>query len=314
MRKDVKFGMTIGAILVVTLVVYIIVLYRGGTAPNNHSEKVAIVTPPADGDAAPHPGDSTGAATPTHADADTAAPADNSTPNSVTPSAPTDAASPATQPSPASSSGAADAWDAALNHGVVKMLAADATAHTLTPTIDHTDSAPIRGDIVAQDGRAPLVDMPATTQPSGGIALPAPGPAGQRTHVVRSGENLWTISAAVYGNSKYWKKIIAANPGLDPKNLRVGKTLIIPELADVEKAQPADSSFAAVAADPNTTYKVVSGDSLERIAIRLYGSAQMKDTLYEANKSLIGPDEDRLKVGWILKLPQPPTVSAAASR
>lgn len=311
-RKDVKFGMTIGAILVVTLVVYIIVLYRGGSASNNHPEKIAVVAPPTDTDAAARPGDS-GAAGPTRSDADASAPTDNATSGSLTPPAPMDSAGPATQP--ASSSGVADAWDAALNRGEVKMLAADSNPqHTITPTIDRTDSAPIRSDMVAQDGHAPLVDLPATTQPTVAIGLPAPGPAGQRTHVVRSGENLWTISAAVYGNSKYWKQIVAANPGLDPKNLRVGKTLIILELGNVARSQPVDSGFAAVVADPNSSYKVVSGDSLERIAIRLYGSAQMKDNLYEANKSLIGPDEDRLKVGWILKLPQPPTVTAAASR
>jgi nucleoid-associated protein YgaU len=311
MRKDVKFGMTIGAILVVTLVVYIIVLYRGGNAPGSHSDKVAIVSPTADSDAGTHAPDASATAAPTRLDSGPASPGDNSS-SALTPPASADVSTPATQPS--ASAGAPDAWDAALNHGVVKMLAADAGAQrTETPTIDHPD-APIRADVVAQDGHAPLVDSPAATQPSMAIAIPAPGPAGQRTHVIHSGENLWSISAEVYGNSKYWKQILAANPGLDPKNLRVGKTLTIPELSDVPKAQPADSSFAAVVADPNTSYKVVSGDSLERIAIRLYGNAQMKDSLYEANKTLIGPDEDRLKIGWVLKLPQPPTVSAAASR
>ena len=33
----------------------------------------------------------------------------------------------------------------------------------------------------------------------------------------------------------------------------------------------------------------------------------MMDQLYEMNKTLIGPDENVLKVGWILKLPQAPT-------
>jgi hypothetical protein len=41
MRKDVKFGLTIGAILVVTLVIYVIVLSRGPST----AQKVAISTP-----------------------------------------------------------------------------------------------------------------------------------------------------------------------------------------------------------------------------------------------------------------------------
>ncbi len=41
MRKDVKFGLTIGAVLVVTLVVYVIVLSRGPSVP----PKIGIVMP-----------------------------------------------------------------------------------------------------------------------------------------------------------------------------------------------------------------------------------------------------------------------------
>jgi nucleoid-associated protein YgaU len=307
MRKDVKFGMTIGAILVATLIVYIIVLYRGGSSSSNHSEKVAVVAPSGDNDTAARPADTSAGAGPTHLDSETPAPSDNSANPISAPSAPDSGA--ATQPSAPTAT--ADAWDAALNHGVVKMLAADGAQHTATPTIDPPDNTTVRNNVVAQDARIPMVDSP-TTQPSGVIAVPTPSASGERTHVIASGENLWTISAAVYGNSKYWKKILAANPGLDPKALRVGRTLNIPELNDTEKAQPADSSFATVSNDPTTTYLVVSGDSLERIAIRLYGSAAMKDSLYAANKKLIGPDEDRLKVGWVLKLPQPPTVASAA--
>ena len=326
MRKDVKFGMTIGAILVATLVVYIIVLYRGEPVSNNRqSEKVAIAAAPSQGDAAQQPGDAGGS--PTRVDGGSGSAPDGSA-IAVAPPASNDAsntpgdntqtgntqAGPSTQP--VASSAGSDAWDSALNHGVVKMFAADGPQHTVTPTIDRADGAPIRSDmVVARDGHAPLVDSPAATQPSAGVvAVPFAAGHGPRTHVVAAGENLWTISAAVYGNSKYWNKILAANPGLNPRNLRVGKTLSIPDLRDNEKAQPADSGFATIAGDSATSYKVVSGDSLERIAIRLYGSAEMKDNLYEANKTLIGPDENRLKVGWVLKLPQPPTVAATAAR
>jgi nucleoid-associated protein YgaU len=319
MRKDVKFGMTIGAILVATLVVYIIVLYRGGAVPSsNHSDKVAIVSPTGESDGGQQPGDANGTGAPTRVDSGASAAPDEGSSTAVTPPVAADGgaatAGPATQPT--ASSTTADAWDSALNHGVVKMFAADGPQHTVTPTIDRTDGATVRNDmVVAQDGHAALMDSAAATQPSAGIvALPIGGARGQRTHVVASGENLWTISAAVYGNSKYWNRILAANPGLNPKTLRVGRTLNIPELNDSERAQPADSGFAAVASDPTTTYKVVSGDSLERIAIRLYGSPEMKDNLYDANKSLIGADENRLKVGWVLKLPQPPTVAATAAR
>jgi nucleoid-associated protein YgaU len=58
-------------------------------------------------------------------------------------------------------------------------------------------------------------------------------------------------------------------------------------------------------------YTVISGDTLESISRKLYGTAGMIDKLYLANKSLIGEDENMLKIGWVLKLPQPPTVASA---
>jgi nucleoid-associated protein YgaU len=127
-----------------------------------------------------------------------------------------------------------------------------------------------------------------------------------RTHVVASGESLWTIAAVVYGDGSYYGKIAAANPNVDPKHLRVGTVLTIPPLGDSEKSSAAQSSSGKI--DPATQYQVASGDSLEAIAVKLYDKPAMKDKLYELNRALIGADENRLKVGWILKLPEPPTV------
>ncbi len=36
----------------------------------------------------------------------------------------------------------------------------------------------------------------------------------------------------------------------------------------------------------------------------------MIEDLYQANKTLIGPDENVLKIGWVLKLPATPTGTA----
>src|ERR1700677_4724042 len=104
MRKDVKFGLTIGAILVVTLVIYVIVLSRGPAVPPHIG--VAIANQPdqtddsADSTAPPH---TTDAAKPGNEDQPDAsavpAPDDSSsnTPAPTPPSSVTDAA-PATQP------------------------------------------------------------------------------------------------------------------------------------------------------------------------------------------------------------------------
>lgn len=58
---------------------------------------------------------------------------------------------------------------------------------------------------------------PATTVP------PAAG-----TYVIQAGDTLAQISAAFYGTTQHWKRILAANPGLDPAGLQVGQTIAIP--------------------------------------------------------------------------------------
>ena len=60
--------------------------------------------------------------------------------------------------------------------------------------------------------------------------------------------------------------------------------------------KPADA-----AAD--TTYTVVSGDSLSKIATHHYGDAAKWHQIYEANKALIGNNPDHIEVGQVLTLP-----------
>jgi nucleoid-associated protein YgaU len=65
-------------------------------------------------------------------------------------------------------------------------------------------------------------------------ASPAVDP-GQRTHVVKTGETLGTISTKEYGTAKYWKRILDANPGLDPARLQLGQRLVIPPAPDAPR-------------------------------------------------------------------------------
>ncbi len=57
-------------------------------------------------------------------------------------------------------------------------------------------------------------------------AAPAPGAGGSYT--VKKGDTLWSIAQRTYGNGQRWQDIVAANPGLDPKKLRVGQTIVLP--------------------------------------------------------------------------------------
>jgi nucleoid-associated protein YgaU len=46
--------------------------------------------------------------------------------------------------------------------------------------------------------------------------------------VVQEGDTLALISAVFYGSANEWRRIVDANPGLDPASLTVGRELIIP--------------------------------------------------------------------------------------
>jgi LysM repeat protein len=106
--------------------------------------------------------------------------------------------------------------------------------------------------------------------------------------------------------------IIALNPSLQKDNNRilVGAKYLIP--ADAWSAALGIESTAEVAAvkkEPTpsaassaTTYTVVSGDSLWKIAERECGSATLVDQLKQMNADVLG-DAETVKVGMKLKLP-----------
>jgi nucleoid-associated protein YgaU len=352
MRKDVKFGLSIAAILVVTLAVYLIVLSRSSGVPGNS------------GDVAKTQDSNAVAGTGNAGDSGVSGPADSQTGGAISPaaagpaakstdssaSAGTIAAAPATQPS-AQSNQPAD-WNDILSHGSGSSTALAEAQRTSTPSIDQPTIDPT-SDVrtISPDVHPPTIDNIATTQPSASLATPQIAPAitpqsstqtpqpamiplsasvtptvvspppqslgtsapptTARTHVVEAGENPSTISLAVYGSAKYYPKILAANPGVDPRRLKIGTVLVIPALGETD-ASPAPSSDAGSSAariDPATQYVVQPGDSLEAISRKLYGDRSMQEKIYDENKTLIGPDEDRLKVGQVLHLPSPPTVS-----
>lgn len=64
--------------------------------------------------------------------------------------------------------------------------------------------------------------------------VPSPPPAGSApsTYKVKAGDTLGGISQAVYGTSKHWRSILAANGIADARGLKVGTVLKIPPRAD----------------------------------------------------------------------------------
>lgn len=340
MRKDVKFGLAIGGVLVVTLLVFVLATHHGKTKPQDVTLQL--------------PQNSDNSAAPAPTDAQTPPAAQESAPQPKPTDASADAhpqslfepgKAPATQPT----ASAGDPWDNAVNNGVVEtvrtitpdprlpgappadaaqgdanpVMADNSGSHPAAPGGDAVVADPGRRDVTMDDSQAhpgpqTMVDPVPATQP---VA------AGLRTHRIQPGESFYTISRAVYGDSKYFNQIAAANPNVNPSRLKVGMVITLPSIKDNRPASSADTSATsdgtsgATAAsgrphtarqaeiDPTKEYRVQTGDTLERISRKLYGKSTEWEKIYEANKSAIGSDPARLKLDMILKLPEAPVAS-----
>jgi nucleoid-associated protein YgaU len=53
-----------------------------------------------------------------------------------------------------------------------------------------------------------------------------------RRHEIQAGENLSAISKRYYGTVRYWPLIKEANPGLNPRRMRIGREIVIPRLPE----------------------------------------------------------------------------------
>lgn len=135
-----------------------------------------------------------------------------------------------------------------------------------------------------------------TAQPFGSAAQD-PG----TTHVVRQGDDLWTLAERYYGEGRRWRTIAAANPDLlsgGPDRLRPGWELVIPGAE-----RPADRSGQVL---------VQRGDTLSSIAHQTLGDHARWTELFELNRFQLD-DPDELPVGIRLVLPDSKKVPTRTS-
>ena len=66
--------------------------------------------------------------------------------------------------------------------------------------------------------------------PAPAVPTPAATPAGG-TYVIKKGDTFIKIAREIYGNPSRMKDIAAANPGVNPRKLMVGQTIILPDVA-----------------------------------------------------------------------------------
>lgn len=76
--------------------------------------------------------------------------------------------------------------------------------------------------IVVREAPAPVAAAPAAPAPA------APQASGPRTYTVQAGDTLADIATLFYGSPAPWRRIVEANPGLDPAQLTPGQALVIP--------------------------------------------------------------------------------------
>jgi len=137
-----------------------------------------------------------------------------------------------------------------------------------------------------------------------------------------------TISGVSYRYSLRWQDVLAVNPGINPKQLRIGQVIQLPGQVNLGKSRAVPQATAkkpaavhstapSIAAPkvsapvydgPATTYTVKSGDSLSVIAYK-HG---IKTTVLRAANNL---KSDRIIVGQKLQIPgtaKTPAVKDAA--
>lgn len=137
-----------------------------------------------------------------------------------------------------------------------------------------------------------------------------PAPAAGK-YVVQPGDTYSSIAGKVYGNRNLYQVIEKANPSVDPRKIRPGMELNVPAKEAVSSDRGSVDVTPPVAAtgtiDASREYRVQPGDTLHKISQRLYGKTNRWAAIYDLNKTAIGPDAGKLKVGTVLTLPEAPT-------
>nr|WP_257235782.1 LysM peptidoglycan-binding domain-containing protein [Rhodococcus pyridinivorans] len=106
-------------------------------------------------------------------------------------------------------------------------------------------------------------------------------PSITRRHTVASGETLSGLAQHFYDDGTFFPVLAAANHIGDPNVVRVGRSLLIPELGDVG-------------------HTVVAGETLSERARRWYGEAQLHPIISFPNRIA---DPDHVEVGRVLIRP-----------
>lgn len=287
LRKDVRLGLMIGGILLAVVGVYLMLSMVGSNPQTAEAGGIDIAKgPPA---------------------VETKPVATNKKPETTKQVEPKD---------PVASSSNEDLWSIAFSQGEVKSTATR-TENPLNKTTDpkvkqeaiDSINRAVENKNDPNDAVAPKSNPNDSTSNTNETKTNESKPAGEsKTYVIQPGDTFSSIALEHYGDSRFYKLILDANPKIDPNRMKVGMTITIPPMSNSTQVDRDDTTdVAADTLDPSRQYRVQVGDSLNSIASRLYGDSQMWGKIYELNKAQIGDNPARLKLGMVLVLPSAPT-------
>lgn len=107
-----------------------------------------------------------------------------------------------------------------------------------------------------------------------------------KTHKIQKGESLWVIAENYYGDGFKWVDIATENKIANASIIEVDQELVIPNLEEqaVQTEEVATESDNTEASTESQQYTVVKGDSLWKIAVKVYGDGYKWVEIAEENK------------------------------
>ena len=130
-------------------------------------------------------------------------------------------------------------------------------------------------------------------------------PSNDLTHQVKDGDSFYSIALHYYRDGSKFPVIQEANPTVDPRNLTLDTTLVIPH-PDRVLGAGRQGSRRSPAQIPSSgeSYVVKDGDSLWKISERTLGRGSDFQKILDANRDVLSGNGDDLQAGMTLVIPR----------
>ncbi|MFA6007639.1 MAG: LysM peptidoglycan-binding domain-containing protein [Candidatus Shapirobacteria bacterium] len=115
--------------------------------------------------------------------------------------------------------------------------------------------------------------------------------------VVQKNDSLWKIAVKTYNDGYKWTEIAKANNLKNPGILYVGQKLVLPRIEKTVATTEIEENITVV--NQNSEYTVVRGDSLWKIAIKVYGDGYKWTEIWQSNRNKLN-SPDKLEIGMKL--------------